>query len=329
MGHVPPEQTVREIPGLIEFCTPEKEREFLMSAPAFEEQRSAAGLTASLPLWVRAVRGACSPLSERLDLLSQRVVQRVVRPDPRAVWRGSLASGSAIGRDGRPRPILTDKYRAELTYWARAGQGIEPSFQGELHEVFGRWQRTRLYELGGRLGLDRPFQPGETIIGPLAEWCARQRVVEIGGGPHPAVCEARWRSAVAVDPLADGYASEGLLPADNDRVVHLAAPGEAIPLPSGTADLVITENCLDHVVDPWAVLSEIVRLLRPGGHLWVLLDLMHYRDHLHPHPFTEASARSMFEMAGLRCIRADIWASHSHPNAFGQLRALLLKPAGE
>ena len=44
-------------------------------------------------------------------------------------------------------------------------------------------------------------------------------VVEIGPGPHPAVAEASWRSAVAVDPLADAYLAEGLAPEDAEHVV--------------------------------------------------------------------------------------------------------------
>lgn len=266
-------------------------------------------------------------VNTRLDALGGEVIRQMVRPDPQAVWRGGLADGSAVGRDGKARPVLTAKYRDELAYWRQVGDGTEPNFVGSLHEVFGKWQRTRLYELAGRLEVDRPFAPGEPLAGAFADWCAQQRVVEIGGGPHPAVCEARWRSAVAVDPLSDGYAAEGLLPEpDHDRVVHLAAPGEAIPLPSSTVDLVIAENCLDHVVDPWKVLSEIVRLLVPGGYLWLLVDLMHHRDHLHPHPFTEESARSMFDHAGLAVVKASVWESHSHPNAFGQFRVLLRKP---
>lgn len=274
----------------------------------------------------RFFRAGASPAASRLDAITEHLTHPPIKPDPLAVWRGTLAEGAAIGRDGMPRDDLTTKYHDELMYWHRVGTGTEPTFEGELHEVFGRWQRTRLYELGGRLGLDRPFAPGDTITGPLAEWCAQQRVVEIGGGPHPAVCEAQWKAASAVDPLADGYAAEGLLPSENDRVVHLAAPGEAIPLPTATTDLVIAENCLDHVTDPWKVLGEIHRLLVPGGHLWLLVDLMHHKDHLHPHPFTEDYARHMFKVAGLEIIKADVWEEHSHPQAFGQLRTLLVKP---
>ncbi len=274
----------------------------------------------------RPIRAAAAPAAERLGALVHQTASRAATPGPRAVWRGTLNEGAAVTPDGLLHPHLTEKYRDELTYWRRAADGNEPSFEGGLHDTFGQWQRTRLYELGGRLKLSRPFKPGEPLEGELADWCSRTRALEIGGGPHPAVCEAVWKSAVAVDPLSDGFQAEGLLPPSAEKVTHLCAPGEAIPLAASTIDLVIAENCLDHVVDPWRVLSEIKRLLVPGGHLWLLVDLMHHRDHLHPHPFTEASARQMLTHAGFTFVKADIWEAHSHPMAFGQMRALLRRP---
>ena len=274
----------------------------------------------------RPFRAAAAPAAGRLDALLQQTATASTTPGPTAVWRGTLQDGAAITAEGIVHAELTTKYRDALTYWRRAAAGTEPSFEGGLHDVFGRWQRTRLYELGGRLKLDRPFEPGEPLAGELAEWCKRTRALEIGGGPHPAVCEAAWTSAVAIDPLSDGFAAEGLLPTSAGNVTQICAPGEAIPLAAGTIDLVIAENCLDHVVDPWRVLSEIKRLLVPGGHLWLLVDLMHHRDHLHPHPFTQDSATKMLTHAGFTFVQADIWDAHSHPEAFGQMRALLRCP---
>ncbi len=41
----------------------------------------------------------------------------------------------------------------------------------------------------------------------------------------------------------------------------------AVPLPDDCADVVLAGEVLEHVADPWRVLSEAVRLLRPGGTL--------------------------------------------------------------
>jgi len=43
--------------------------------------------------------------------------------------------------------------------------------------------------------------------------------------------------------------------------------GERLPFPSGRFDLVLSHEVLEHVQDDRAVLSEIVRVLRPGGRL--------------------------------------------------------------
>ncbi len=43
----------------------------------------------------------------------------------------------------------------------------------------------------------------------------------------------------------------------------------ALPVSSGSVDLVVSSNVLEHVPEPFAVIDEMARVLRPGGHLWV------------------------------------------------------------
>lgn len=272
-------------------------------------------------LLARAVRPAVWPIEQRLD----EIIEFAERRDALAVWRGGL-DGHTEGGDGLAHPDDTGRLRKELAYWAAVVRGADPGFPGDFRDTFGRWQRTRLYELAVRLGLAGDFAPGEPITGRMAEWCAQRTAVEIGSGPYPAVAAARWRRAIAVDPLADGYFAEGLIPPEADRVAFLASPGEAVPLPDAVADLVIAENCLDHVVSPPRVATEMARLLVPGGVAWVLVDVLDEPDDLHPHAMDETVARNLLEAAGLRLEWAEVWDGHSHPNARGQWRALLRKP---
>ncbi len=272
-------------------------------------------------LLARAVRPAAWPIEQRLD----HFIDTAPRRSASVVWRGGL-DGQAITPDASVDHAATKRLRKELTYWAGVVRGADPDFPGDFRETFERWQRTRLYELGERLGLAGDFAPGEPIAGRMAEWCAERTAVEIGSGPYPAVAAARWRRAVAVDPLSDGYFAEGLVPPEAERVAFLAASGENVPLPDAVADLVIAENCLDHVVAPPLVGAEMARLLLPGGLAWVLVDVLDHPDELHPHAMDETKARAILEEAGLELVWGEVWDGHSHPNARGQWRALLRRP---
>jgi SAM-dependent methyltransferase len=56
------------------------------------------------------------------------------------------------------------------------------------------------------------------------------------------------------------------LPGNPKATVELTADGR-VPLPDGTADLVLSTQVLEHVRDPRLYLEECARLLRPGGTL--------------------------------------------------------------
>ncbi len=210
---------------------------------------------------------------------------------------------------------MTAKLRGELTYWVQAARETPPEPEDTLEARFRTWQTTRLRELGDRLAL-----PDERS---LHQWAAETRAIEVGSGPIPALAVARWRAALAVDPLADGYAAEGLIPVWTEHVVMVAAPGERLPTPSAGFDLAVCENALDHCEDPARVLRELRRVLRPLGRLWLLVDLMTHRDAMHPSPFAdEASVRAALQRAGFGVRWLGAWSGASHPAAERQCRVL-------
>lgn len=45
------------------------------------------------------------------------------------------------------------------------------------------------------------------------------------------------------------------------------AAGESVPLPSGTFDLILSHEVIEHVQDDRAAICEMVRLLKPGGRI--------------------------------------------------------------
>jgi len=286
-------------------------------------------LKASLKnLMFRSMRPGLLDVNERLDRIEAALEGATGLNGSKGtfgVWRGGL-HGHAVDPRGRHLPQFTAKYRDELAFWNHfIKHDAQRSLGGSFEDVFGRWQRERLEELSSFLGLDGSRE--------MAAWCAERSVVEIGAGPYPSIAAARWKRAIAIDPLADGYTAEGLLPKEChcDEVTYLASPGESVPLPSGFADLVVIENCLDHVDQPREVVKEIWRLLKPGGALWLLVDLMTYSDHMHPNPFSEATLRALLTSEGFAVVKDRVSGHKSHPQAYGEYRGLLLKPhaAGE
>jgi SAM-dependent methyltransferase len=123
------------------------------------------------------------------------------------------------------------------------------------------------------------------------DFFAGRVVLEIGPGPvgFPDACGARV--ALAVEPLAPRLEAAGLL-LDSDAV-YLATGAEAIPLLDGSVDVVVARNSLDHVVDPVAVLSEVVRVLSPGGTLILNVDIEGEPTAEEPHAFSADDVRRL------------------------------------
>lgn len=218
------------------------------------------------------------------------------------------------------------KYDGELEYWRwliKKG-GSEKDFGRPFEDIFGHWVRQRLIKLGVFLGLPRVGEPGD-----IDDWAAVRSVIEIGAGPYPSIAAAKkgWLRCVAVDPIARGYVEEDLIAKAAEKVVYIEAPGERIPLPCGFADLIIIENCLDHVRDPSSVIREMHRLLKPGGHVWLFVDLSNHVDHMHPHAMNEDKVRAF--MNEFEIVRDEVTGHKAHPQAYGSYRGLLRRKDAE
>jgi SAM-dependent methyltransferase len=100
---------------------------------------------------------------------------------------------------------------------------------------------------------------------------SRACVVDLGCGDRP------------YEPLFRGRAERyiGIDVAGNPQADLTVRPGEPVPLPDGTADVVLSSQVLEHVADVDFYLSECRRLLKPRG---ILLLSTHGSWVYHPYP---------------------------------------------
>ena len=73
--------------------------------------------------------------------------------------------------------------------------------------------------------------------------------------------------------------------------------------------MVISRNSLDHVSKPAAVVREVHRLLRPGGHFILNVDVEHPASLTEPHELTEDDLRKWLRPFVIE--REIVW-DHSH-----------------
>lgn len=79
---------------------------------------------------------------------------------------------------------------------------------------------------------------------------------------------------------------------------------EIFPIEDETCDVVISMAVIEHLKDPGHFLSEVMRILKPGGVLWMdtpdieACGAKFWNDPTHVHPYTRASFRMLLEMNG-------------------------------
>jgi SAM-dependent methyltransferase len=117
----------------------------------------------------------------------------------------------------------------------------------------------------------------------------RPKVLVIGGGTIGAGGVADLYRDDTLDLVAfDIYGSP---------LTHFIADAHQIPLADASVDGVLIQAVLEHVLEPWVVVEEILRVLRPGGVVYAETPFLQ-QVHEGPHDFTrftESGHRWLFK----------------------------------
>jgi SAM-dependent methyltransferase len=94
------------------------------------------------------------------------------------------------------------------------------------------------------------------------------RVLDVGGRiqPYRPLIEDRLDRYVAIDPILEG-------------LVDVVAVGENLPFPNDSFDVVICTQVLSYVSDPFRVVNEFHRVLKPEGSLLVSVPSFFPKHH--------------------------------------------------
>ncbi len=169
---------------------------------------------------------------------------------------------------------------------------------------------------------------------------AGERVLQVDGGPGwlAEMMQARGASVVMTDLSAVAVERARARGVEARQWEIDAGP---LPFDSGAFDVVVSDSQLEHRFDPDTALDEMVRVLRPGGRLILLLpNTAHWRvrwwllrgrfpylpntptDWLHLRFFTVSDTKAQLAARGLRVEHLDgsasLWVRGLYPAWLGR-----------
>jgi len=204
-------------------------------------------------------------------------------------------------RIGTPRWVRAQAY--EKAFWQRLGDHIKTGIKGRLD-----WYAWRASQLEKRLDAIHVADRSGTVV-------------EIGSGPIGIVSFLRWGERYAVDPLEHFYCTQPTLVAlRNPDVRYQVGTGEDLLFDDESCSLVIVDNVLNHAYEPGRILTQVARILRPDGHLYLAVNvhtlwgaLVHTGlavleiDKGHPHTFTSDRLRRFVNAHGFDIVQEQIF----------------------
>lgn len=217
--------------------------------------------------------------------LPQSTVSRHLRVLREAGWVSDRREGTTVYCRAATATDGQDSIAGAIRQWFQ-GQPLPPDVGARVDGVLrrrrersseffdrlaGEWDDLRRGTFGQQFAL-------EAVLGLLpADWVA----VDLGTGTgHLLGPLARaFRQVIAVDhsqPMLD-RAAQRVRALGLDNVELRWGELEALPIEAGRVDLAIAMLVLHHAAQPGRTLSEIARVLRPGGTL-LMVELAEHQD---------------------------------------------------
>jgi SAM-dependent methyltransferase len=189
---------------------------------------------------------------------------------------------------------LDDLGTSECRGLLAALEGAQAEFllhEAQFRSADYKWPRdplhtwSRIWEYPYVLHHLRTWRSRRTAEGPV-------KVMDFGSGvtffPFALVAEGFDVTAVDIDPVAerDFNRANHAVTRGPGRAQFVTASPERVPLSDASVDGIYSVSVLEHVPDPARTLSDLARLLVPGGLLLVTIDLCIRGDaEIQPGPF--------------------------------------------
>lgn len=198
------------------------------------------------------------------------------------------------------RPIVKDQFveRDPYIYFTDAQtEKYAPAFASEINRLktwLKRW--PQFYEFlrffsPGVSGF--PFTARKALRRVFPDNLADKVIINIGSGPrviHPEVVN------LDIWPLPN---------------VHLIANAERLPFTDSSIDMVICESLLEHVKTSTKVITEISRVVKPGGYVYIVVPFL-YPYHDSPSDYYRWTTNGLIqEFAQFETIRTGVYAGPS------------------
>jgi SAM-dependent methyltransferase len=198
---------------------------------------------------------------------------------------------------------------SEKKYWRIRAKHIEQKKSTPLE--WYEWRANELIKILKRKNLEG-FSDG------------RKRILEIGCGPVGMISYFPGKYKVGIDPLNSYYESnQFLVEMRKKNTKYEDGIAEDLQFEKETFDIVIIENCIDHVKNLKKVMYELHRVLSKDGLLYLTVNCrtsLGYSVHRlmsrlkidksHPHTFTIEKTKNLLENYLLKVLYVDKYSSY-------------------